>query len=327
MRTIRPLISLLSFGVFISLSGCQTLTSSWFNWNHKRAEAPQSTVSTIAAHEFDISPGQEMVGAIAAVRTSEIDTLPDIARHFGLGYNDIVNANRTISPWTPKANSRVILPLQFILPDAPRKGIVLNLANMRMFYYSRREPGKVFTYPVGIGRDGWNTPMGLTSIAVKTPNPVWHVPPSIRQEHAARGHILPSAVKSGPDNPLGDYAMRLAIGSYLIHGTNKPYGIGMQISHGCVQMYPENIEILFDKTSVGTPVQIIHQPYLTAWQDNMLYLEANEPIGKWAFSAVKLRKQAVKDLRKLSKQHRVAVDWAKVESAWNVLTASQRPCW
>lgn len=312
IRTSR-LLFLSSFGLLLVLSGCQTITPAWFHWKHKHAEAPQPAVSSIAAHEFQISPGQDMVGAIATVRTGEADTLPDIARHFGLGYNDIVNANRAIPPWTPKANSRVILPLQFILPDAPRKGIVLNLANMRMFYYPRREPGKVYTYPVGIGRDGWNTPMGTTSIASKTPNPVWHVPPSIQQEHAARGHILPSAVRSGPDNPLGDYAMRLAIGSYLIHGTNKPYGIGMQISHGCVQMYPENIEVLFNKTSVGTPVQIIHQPYLTAWQDDMLYLEANEPIGKWAINAAKLKKQVIRELRKLSKQRRVSVDWAKVD--------------
>jgi L,D-transpeptidase ErfK/SrfK len=267
----------------------------------------------VTKHEFDVSGGQELVGELAAVETRENDTLPDVARHFGLGYNDITAANTGVSAWTPRANSRVILPLQFILPDTPRKGIVLNVANMRMFYYPRRERNKVFTYPVGIGRDGWNTPMGMTSVAVKTPNPDWHVPPSIHREHAAKGHHLPSVVRSGPDNPLGFYAMRLAIGSYLIHGTNKPFGIGMQISHGCVQMYPEDIEVLFKKTPVGTPVRIIHQPYLTAWQGNMLYLEANEPLEKWAGSKRQLKKQATKDLRKLAKAHNCTVDWTKVD--------------
>lgn len=315
MRKSNKLLLLIGFAALTGLNGCQTLhTPDWFKWGHKPAQqaGAQPTLSSIDTHEFEVPAGQEMVGAVAVVETRENDTLPDIARHFGLGYNDITNANRTVSAWTPNTNSRVILPLQFILPDAPRKGIVLNLANMRMFYYPKREPGKLLTYPIGIGRDGWNTPMGVTSIAVKTPNPVWHVPASIHREHAQRGHFLPSAVKSGPDNPLGNYAMRLAIGSYLIHGTNKPYGIGMQISHGCVQMYPEDVEVLFNKASVGTQVRIINQPYLTAWHDNMLYLEANEPIGSLGFSASRLKKQAVKELRKLAKYHRVTVDWDKV---------------
>ncbi|MEQ1560236.1 MAG: L,D-transpeptidase family protein [Methyloglobulus sp.] len=267
----------------------------------------------VTKHEFDLSGDQALIGELAAVDTQERDTLPDIARHFGLGYNDITAANTTVSPWTPAANSRVLLPLQFILPDAPHKGIVLNVANMRMFYYPKKDPNKVYTYPVGIGRDGWNTPTGMTSVAVKTPNPDWHVPPSIHREHAAKGHYLPSVVRSGPDNPLGYYAMRLAIGSYLIHGTNKPFGIGMQISHGCIQMYPEDIEVLFKKVSVGTPVRVVHDPYLTAWHNNMLYLEANEPLEKWLLSKRQLKKQVIKELGKLAKQHHADVDWNKVD--------------
>jgi L,D-transpeptidase ErfK/SrfK len=303
------------FALALFLSGCETLSAYMPHYRDRDIETPQAPLrSDITTHEFDLSGDEEMVGEIAAVETRENDTLPDIARHFGLGYNDITAANPIVSAWTPRPNSRVILPLQFILPDTPRKGIVLNVANMRMFYYPKKQRDKVFTYPVGIGRDGWNTPMGMTSIAVKTPNPDWHVPPSIHQEHAEKGHFLPSVVRSGPDNPLGLYAMRLAIGSYLIHGTNKPFGIGMQISHGCVQMYPEDIEVLFKKTSVGTPVRIIHQPYLTAWHDNMLYLEANEPLDKWSASKLQLKKQVLKDLRKLSKQRNASVDWDKAEA-------------
>lgn len=296
------------------LSGCQTL-SGFFSFDDRLAvEAPSVQLqSDIAKHEFKLLGDQAMVGEIAAVETRENDTLPDIARHFGLGYNDITAANAGVPAWTPRANSRVLLPLQFILPDTQRKGIVLNLANMRMFYYPKKQRDKVYTYPVGIGRDGWNTPMGTTSIAIKTPNPEWHVPPSIHREHAEKGHYLPSVVRSGPDNPLGYYAMRLAIPSYLIHGTNKPFGIGMQISHGCVQMYPEDIEVLFKKVPVGMPVRIIHQPYLTAWHGDMLYLEANEPLEKWASSKLRLKKQVSKELRKIAKQYHVTVDWDKVD--------------
>jgi L,D-transpeptidase ErfK/SrfK len=254
-----------------------------------------------------------MVGAIAAVNTRENDTLSDIARHFGLGYNDISIANPTISPWTPRLGSRVLLPLQFILPDAAHKGIILNLANMRLFYYPKQQPDKVFTYPVGIGRQGWNTPMGLTSIVAKKANPTWVVPESIHQEHAQKGDSLPSVVPAGPNNPLGLFAMRLGFPRYLIHGTNKPYGIGMQISHGCVQLYPEDIEVLFKNASVGMPVRIIHQPYLTAWHEDMLYLEANEPLQKRAQDKSRLKKQLLKQLRQISAKKNVAIDWEKVE--------------
>jgi L,D-transpeptidase ErfK/SrfK len=298
----------------LGLSGCQSL--SFFNFSNRPvALSPEAGLRhEITSHDFEVEPDQNVVGTVFSVETRDNDTLPDIARHFGLGYNDITRANPVVSAWTPRPNSKVILPLKFILPDGPRKGIVLNLANMRLFYYPKRELGKVLTFPVGIGRDGWNTPMGLTSVAVKTPNPVWHVPSSIHKEHAQKGHILPAAVRAGPDNPLGQYAMRLAIGSYLIHGTNKPFGIGMQISHGCVQMYPEDIEVLFHKVSVGTPVRIIHQPYLLAWHNNDIYLEANEPIGKWFLGMPRLKKQTIKDLRKLSKLYHVSVDWDKVNS-------------
>ncbi len=312
IKKLSLFISLFTVGVF--LSGCQTL-SGYFPYSTRSvANAPIVQLqSDIDKHEFQLSGDQALIGEIAAVESRENDTLPDIARNYGLGYNDITAANAGIPAWTPRANSRVLLPLQFILPDAPHKGIVLNVANMRMFYYPKKQRDKVFTYPVGIGRDGWNTPMGMTSVAVKTPNPDWHVPPSIHREHAAKGHYLPSVVRSGPDNPLGLYAMRLAIGSYLIHGTNKPFGIGMQISHGCVQMYPEDIEVLFKKTSVGTPVRIIHDPYLSAWHDDMLYLEANEPLEKWNSNKPQLKKQVSKELRRIAKQHNATVDWDKVD--------------
>ena len=316
MLTVKKLFLFIGLLPSIMLiSGCQTLSEYIPSYGKSpEVEAPTAPLQAdIEKNEFTLTGDQALIGELAVVETRENDTLPDIGRHFGLGFNDIKAANTGVSTWTPTANSRVLLPLQFILPDAPRKGIVLNVANMRMFYYPKKERNKVYTYPVGIGRDGWNTPMGRTNIAVKTPNPDWHVPPSIIREHAAKGHRLPSVVRSGPDNPLGYFAMRLAIGSYLIHGTNKPFGIGMQISHGCVQLYPEDIEVLFKNTPVGTTVQIIHDPYLTAWHDNMLYLEANEPLEKWRRSKTQLKKQVAKEISKIAKKHKADVDWGKVD--------------
>ena len=238
----------------------------------------QPKLADIATHIFSITKDSRIVGDLVVITTQDGDFLPDIARHFGLGYNEITLANPNILPWISKAGERVLLPLQFILPDTPRKGIVLNLANMRMFYYPTKQKDVLFTYPVGVGRDGWNTPLGQTTIVAKKTKPTWIVPESIRREHAAKGDPLPRVVPPGPKNPLGEYALLLGFTNYLIHGTNKPYGVGMQVSHGCVRLYPEDIEVLFKKTSVGTPVRIIHQPYMMAWKEDMLYLEAHQPL-------------------------------------------------
>jgi L,D-transpeptidase ErfK/SrfK len=273
---------------------------------------PQPKLADIATRKFSIAKDSRIVGGFATITVQEGDILPDIARHFGLGYNDITIANPAISPWTPETGARVLLPLRFILPDAPRKGIVLNLANLRLFYFSPKQPNAVLTYPIGVGRDGWNTPLGQTTIVAKAVKPTWTVPESVRREHAAKSDPLPKAVPPGPDNPLGEYALRLGFSSYLIHGTNKPYGVGMQVSHGCVRLYPEDIDVLFKKTSVGTPVRIVHQPYMAAWDGDMLYLEAHEPLQKWAGQKKQQQKSLLQQLRKIAAEKGVAVDWEKV---------------
>jgi L,D-transpeptidase ErfK/SrfK len=272
----------------------------------------QPELAAISTRQFPVSKKRNIVGGLAAINVQDGDTLPDIARHFGLGYNDIAIANPAISPWTPKTDARVQLPLRFILPDAPRTGIVLNLANLRLFYYPPKQPDTVLTYPVGVGRDGWNTPLGQTTIIAKTVKPTWTVPESVRREHAEKGDPLPEAVPPGPDNPLGEYALRLGFSSYLIHGTNKPYGVGMQVSHGCVRLYPEDIDVLFKQTSIGTPVRIVHQPYMTAWDGDMLYLEAHEPLQKWAGQKKQQQKSLLQQLRKIAAEKGAAVEWAKV---------------
>jgi L,D-transpeptidase ErfK/SrfK len=273
----------------------------------------QPELADIPTRQFPITKNRSIVGRLAVVNVQDGDTLPDIARHFGLGYNDITIANPAIRPWTPETGARVLLPLQFILPDAPRKGIVLNLANMRLFYYPPKQPDTVFIYSIGIGRQEWNTPLGQTTIVAKTVKPTWTVPASVLREHAAKGDPLPNVVPPGPDNPLGEQALRLGFSSYLIHGTNKPYGVGMQVSHGCVRLYPEDIEVLFEKIPVGMPVRIVHQPYMTAWDRDMLYLEAHEPLQKWAGQKQQLQQSLLKQLRQSTAKKGATVDWEKVD--------------
>jgi len=275
-------------------------------------DEPQPKLADIATRKFPIAKDSRIVGGLAAINVQDGDTLPDIARHFGLGYNEITIANPAISAWTPESGARMLLPSRFILPDAPRKGIVLNLASLRLFYYPPKQPDTVLTYPVGVGRDGWNTPLGQTTIVAKAVKPTWTVPESVRREHASKGDPLPNVVPPGPDNPLGEYALRLGFSSYLIHGTNKPYGVGMQVSHGCVRLYPEDIDVLFKKTSVGTPVRIVHQPYMTAWDGDMLYLEAHEPLQKWAGQKKQQQKSLLQQLRKTAAEKGATVDWEKV---------------
>ena len=222
--------------------------------------------------------GATLIGEIVTTEARERDTLLDIARLYGFGYQDLKLVNPELDTWLPGAGQKVILPAQFILPAARQEGIVLNIPEMRLYYYpppAKGGPREVLTYPLGIGREGWATPYIATRIIEKKVRPSWYPPESIRREHAEAGDPLPKVVRPGPDNPLGDYAMRLGRPEYLIHGTNKPYGIGMRVSHGCIRLYPEDIEALFAEVTLRTPVNIINQPYKLGVKDEVIYLEAH----------------------------------------------------
>jgi L,D-transpeptidase ErfK/SrfK len=220
-----------------------------------------------------------VVGHNLVVISRQEDTLLDIGRQFDLGYSEIVNANPDIDPWLPGEGKQVIVPNRFILPDADRKGIVINLAEMRLYYYPRVKKGEVkvvITHPIGVGREGWTTPLGKTRIIQKKKDPTWTPPASIHAEHIEKGDPLPKVVPAGPDNPLGAFAMRLGMPGYLLHGTNRPYGVGMRVSHGCVRLDPEDIEHLFGIVPLNTPVEIVYQPDKAAIQDGVLFLEAHK---------------------------------------------------
>jgi L,D-transpeptidase ErfK/SrfK len=231
-----------------------------------------------ATHRFELTPESgDVVGYVQKVTVGKDDTMPDIARRFDVGYEEILLANPGVDPWLPGVGREVVVPTQFVLPAAPHEGVVVNVAAMRIFYYpphKKGEPQLVYTHPIGIGRVGWKTPEGTTKIVSRQKDPVWVVPKSVREEHAEDGEKLPAVVPAGPDNPLGQYAFRLSWPSYLIHGTNKPYGVGMRSSHGCMRLYPEDIAVFFDLIPIGTKVTVVNQPYLFGWRASVLYMQA-----------------------------------------------------
>jgi L,D-transpeptidase ErfK/SrfK len=246
------------------------------------------TCTVASAETFLLPPpDQDIVGEVRITRARQSDTLLDIARAFNLGYEEIVRANPGVDRWLPGQGTDVILPNQLILPDAPRDGIVLNVPEMRLYYYPNPEQGEapvVITHPISVGRMDWTTPLGKTTVIQKQADPPWYPPASIKAEHAQNGDILPDVVPGGPDNPLGRFALRLGIPGYLIHGTNKEYGIGMQVTHGCVRLYPEDIERLYNLVPVGTAVYIINQPVKIGRHLDGLYVEAHPAMDELSHS-------------------------------------------
>lgn len=235
-----------------------------------------------AGETFILPPADvDLAGAVHVAEALQEDTLLDVARRYDIGQEEILRANPEVDRWLPGAETKITIPSRYVLPSTPRQGMVLNVPEMRLYYYPEPKPGKpaeVQTYPVSIGRMDWSTPLGTTRLAAKVKDPSWRPPESIRKEHAADGDPLPEIVPAGPDNPLGRYALRLGIPGYLIHSTNKPYGVGMRVSHGCIRMLPEDIESLFPQVPTNAPVRIINQPAKAGWLGDSLFLEVHPPL-------------------------------------------------
>jgi L,D-transpeptidase ErfK/SrfK len=219
------------------------------------------------------NPGDSVVGVPFYFTARGKDTLLDIARQNNLGYADMRQANPKVDIWVPGEGTEVMVPSFFVLPNAPRQGIVINRAEKRLYYYPPNDPNEVRIYTISVGKDAMGTPLGSFKVIEKKKDPIWTPGPNVRASHAARGDILPAQVPPGPDNPLGRYAMRLSNPDYLIHGTSMPWGLGMEVSGGCIRMYPEGVEELFGLVGVETPVAIIDQPYKLGWRGDDLYLE------------------------------------------------------
>ncbi|NLC22506.1 MAG: L,D-transpeptidase family protein [Halomonadaceae bacterium] len=225
----------------------------------------------------------DVVGEDYTVIVEGSETLLDIARAHNVGYEEILRANPDVSVWLPGEGTEVTIPARFILPPVERKGMVINVAELRLYYYpsvGEGETPRVETYPIGIGREGFDTPLGQTTVTMRLEDPAWYPPRSVREEAAARGEQAPAVVPPGPDNPLGRHAILLDIPGYLIHSTNQPDGVGMRASRGCIRMFPEAIESVFDRVPVGLQVNIINQPIKAGWDGEMPYVQVHDALGE-----------------------------------------------
>ena len=233
-----------------------------------------------------------------------------------MGFTELRAANPGVDPWIPGAGTEIVLPMAHLLPDAPREGLVLNLVDQRIYYFPA-DGGPAESYPIGTGRAAWDTPTGTTSIIRKKRNPSWYVPKSIREEQPE----LPKVVGPGPQNPLGKFAMYLGWPSYLIHGTNNPWGVGRRVSHGCIRLYPEDIARLFPRVPLNTRVTVVNQEVKTGRVNGDLMLEvhpspdqADEIEAKGEFTPANISELAYRIVTAAGKQAGL-IDWPSVRRA------------
>ena len=238
---------------------------------------------SVQAVSYPLPPaGSRLVGSTQVITVPDHNTLPleAFAAQHGQGLSNMLEANPGVDPFLPQSGTRLVVPQQLILPDTVRKGIVVNVAEMRLYYYP---PGSntVEVFPIGIGQAGRETPRNwVTAVERKQEGPTWSPTPNTRREYAKEGKTLPAFVPAGPDNPMGLYA--LYIGRlYAIHGTNSNFGIGLRVSQGCIRLRNNDIKYLFDNVSPGTRVQLIDQPVkVTTEPDGSRWVEVHEPLSR-----------------------------------------------
>jgi L,D-transpeptidase ErfK/SrfK len=271
----------------------------------------------------------DVIGSLTMYKIQPGDTLLDVGRWYGLSAKEVSDANNHLDWWLPPAGKEIVLPTEHILPEGPHTGIVLNIPEMRLYYYpssiaARRHRGKlktisfsrqtasvVYTFPVGLGRFDWRTPVSAWRVVAKTKDPTWVVPNDIYQEHLERDgeadHVIPGG---DPDNPLGHYRLSLSLPEYAIHGTDVPWGVGMNVSHGCVRLYPEDIERLYSRVSIGTPGHFVYEPIKFGWRGQSLYVEVHDDLyarypGLWNHALHEVQRLGIED----------QVDMGKLEKA------------
>lgn len=282
--------------------------------------------AVVGALTYPLPPsGTDVVGEVEIVEAKDEDTLLSLGRRHGIGYEEMRRANPDVDVWLPGEGTEVVIPSQFILPDAEREGIVVNLAEMRLYYFPDEDSdnaGMVETYPISVGRMDWSTPLGESRITEKTENPYWFPPESILTERREQGRPLPEAVPPGPDNPLGRHKLRLDIpgGAYLIHGTNEPRGIGMRATHGCIRMFPEDVESLYERLPSGSKVRIVNQPVKAGWLDEELLVEVHPvlpPEAENAFDPVEppALDEAVRAIARVLDRGEARVDHKRLSGA------------
>lgn len=279
-----------------SLAGCAALTD--FRW-HPLSRGSDSPL---------------VVGRMQRHRIEGDETLLDLTRRYALGYAELLAANPGIDPWLPGSGTVVDLPTAHLLPldpgEPPPRGILINLADQRLYRLPDDPDQPVESFPIGVSRDGWTTPLGTTRVVRKREAPIWYPTASAKREDPT----LPDVVRAGPDNPLGDYALYLAWPRYLIHGTNEPDGVGRRVSRGCIRLYPEGIERLFATTPVDTPVRVVHQPVKIARAGSDVYLEVHPTMDEMIELETRGRLEPIRpdDLRPRIRAiagERARIDW------------------
>ena len=283
-------------GSWLGLLLAMPLLSACLSWV-PLAHAAAYTLST---------EGGDLLGAVKWQQLVYEDTFAKVARHAGVGYTGLRRANPGVDEWLPGAGVSLQLPTSMLLPATPRTGVVINLGELRLYYFTP-DANKVFVFPIGIGSEGRETPVMSTSVVGKIENPVWYPPQSVRDRHAAKGDVLPRVVPPGPENPLGPFALQLARSGYFIHGTNAPIGVGQRVSSGCIRMYNNHIESLVFAVANGTAVRVIDQPYKAGWQGEHLYLEAHPPE-----QSLRDHTGAVAAIIAATQSRNVSVDWQVV---------------
>ncbi len=293
-----------------------------FFWSGTLLVALLGGAGSSSAATYLLPDQGDVIGELQYTYARPSDTLLDIARRFDVGLNAIKAANPQVDPWVPGSGTKILVPTRHILPSGPREGIVVNLAEMRLYHYNTEPeegPPLVTTFPVSIGREGWSTPVGSYKVTKRLRNPSWAVPDSIKKEWRAKGMPVRDTIPPGPDNPLGEYAMALGGSGYLIHGTNRPFSIGMKVSHGCVRLYPEDIELLINRTEKGTPVRIVNESLKYGQRDGLFYMEIHKPPEEQG------RLDAIAVVNKLSQilpERMETEDWARLRrvatEAWGV---------
>lgn len=275
------------------------------------------SASMSPALEFTLPDnGDTVVGKAFVVTPAPENTLFDLARYFDTGALDITLANPGLDPWVPGADQRVIIPAEYILPPRPWRGIVINIPQRRLFYFPPRagkKPAKVVTFPVGIAREGWSTPLGETRIVGKFRDPGWIVPRSIKAEHEAGSQPLPDYFPPGPDNPMGMLAIQTGFRGIFIHGTNKPWGLGLRQSHGCLHLYPEDATALFGQIRAGMPVRIENRPLVIGLRGGSVVI-AHFPTVKEYTASPAGRDTLSARIAALSGRAPDTLDWARAAS-------------
>lgn len=232
------------------------------------------TLPSFSLEPAPYSKENALLGQVREHRVEGDESLIEIARKFSLGYNEIVDANPDLDPFVPGTGAPVTIPTSWLLPEVPAEdGIVINLSEMRLYYFYKKDgQGLVATFPIGIGSEGKSTPTGNFRIIEKIVKPSWYVPESVRKEKPE----LPAVVPPGPDNPLGSHALRLSLRTYLIHGTNRPWGVGRRVSHGCIRLYPEDIPTLFRLVPNNVRVTIVRQPVKVGLKNGKVFIEVHK---------------------------------------------------